>query len=783
MELLSSAAVALASSWEAEPEPFDREASQILVGARLLVAGDDPVATDGLVGHLRAHGASVGVTDARGRGLDRLGFLDAHALLYDPRRAPEELLQARLDDNARLRGARLIPFYWDDVWPAGAVRPAIELLAHSLRGEIALDRELRYMAEARRSFPVPFRRLGAGRVLRALAGANGSVLRLVVAGDHVRAIVELGGDLVVSATTYGEGPTPRRVGVRALAELLAMKAGRAHVERHDLARVMTIMAPVAEALGLAEPFLRRPEPNSLDDTQTGELSELVAAMGLRSLDRVERDEDDDDDAPTWEEETTKKTLTSMPPEAFPDDDDWDSGDWDDLETPRAPEQAERAAERSAERAAERAADRAPTERRSPATRPSSPSGVHPRSGRDDTERDPKGTLDPLPRATVPPPPPIPSPVDTPRRVSDDDTTTRRPVEGAPTLAPTWLPLALARASKPRVVPAPARPSGRPDAAGGASARPASPPRPGAPISRSSAPPNAGPLGPPGSHPAVTVEHHESRAPMWWSLGLVACGLIALAWLVVTRVEPSPTGIATSLRTPLPESASAALPAPEAHVRSRPEEVTPPSPSEATTVALAAPEPSEAPTVTETPEPEAAVVAEATAEATVEATAEVGTDDAVEATAEVGTDDAVEPAAEVRTGDAPEAAAEVRTDDAVEAGAPAEETVEETFESGPPAPERFVPNDVWSSGTRDRERSDALLARAEAATGDARHQLLYEAALAHPGNPHVAFRLAREAQAAADLELAELWARHAIRLRRRRTEYRVLLAEIERALER
>ena len=65
MELLSSAAVALASSWEAEPEPFDREASKILVGARLLVAGDDPVATDGLVGHLRAHGASVGVTDAR----------------------------------------------------------------------------------------------------------------------------------------------------------------------------------------------------------------------------------------------------------------------------------------------------------------------------------------------------------------------------------------------------------------------------------------------------------------------------------------------------------------------------------------------------------------------------------------------------------------------------------------------------------------------------------------------------------------------------------------------
>ena len=82
MELLSSAAVALASSWEAEPEPFDREASQILVGARLLVAGDDPVATDGLVGHLRAHGASVGVTDARGEATVRIGIPPTNALLH-----------------------------------------------------------------------------------------------------------------------------------------------------------------------------------------------------------------------------------------------------------------------------------------------------------------------------------------------------------------------------------------------------------------------------------------------------------------------------------------------------------------------------------------------------------------------------------------------------------------------------------------------------------------------------------------------------------------------------
>ena len=50
MELLSSAAIALASSWEGEAEPFDLAASGVLSGARLLVAGDDPVATDALAG-------------------------------------------------------------------------------------------------------------------------------------------------------------------------------------------------------------------------------------------------------------------------------------------------------------------------------------------------------------------------------------------------------------------------------------------------------------------------------------------------------------------------------------------------------------------------------------------------------------------------------------------------------------------------------------------------------------------------------------------------------------
>lgn len=98
----------------------------------------------------------------------------------------------------------------------------------------------------------------------------------------------------------------------------------------------------------------------------------------------------------------------------------------------------------------------------------------------------------------------------------------------------------------------------------------------------------------------------------------------------------------------------------------------------------------------------------------------------------------------------------------------------------PAPERFTPGDVWSSRSRDRDRSDALLAEALSLEGAPRHQRLFEAALAHPGNPHVAFHLAREAQTEGDLERAELWARHAIRLRRRRDEYRTLLVEIQRA---
>ncbi|MBX3252005.1 MAG: hypothetical protein KF901_32815 [Myxococcales bacterium] len=97
---------------------------------------------------------------------------------------------------------------------------------------------------------------------------------------------------------------------------------------------------------------------------------------------------------------------------------------------------------------------------------------------------------------------------------------------------------------------------------------------------------------------------------------------------------------------------------------------------------------------------------------------------------------------------------------------------------PPAPASFMPDDL--SFGRDRERSDALLAQARAERGPARHQLLWEAALAHGHNPHVAYQIAQDALAEGELDRAEAWARLALALRRRRPEYRRLVDRIVRA---
>jgi hypothetical protein len=293
-----------------------------------------------------------------------------------------------------------------------------------------------------------------------------------------------------------------------------------------------------------------------------------------------------------------------------------------------------------------------------------------------------------------------------------------------------------------------------------------------------------PLAPrPSSFPAVDVSS-ESRGPLWWSLGLAVAAAVAVGWLVATH---DMTGATSVLRASFGESGDARPPVPD---------VTPAPLVGSAGLELAAPSglsgiASRAVTdtgaVTDTDaviDTDAADTDATDTDSVIDTAAVTDTNAVIDPDAVIGTDaadtDSVTDtgAADTDTAGAVHAADPDHVDDDPVAAASSRSTT--VHDTSAEAAERFTPGDVWSSPSRDRERSDALLAQALATEGSERRELFFEAALAHPGNPHVAFHLAREAQAQGDLELAELWARHAIRLRRRRDEYRTLLAEILRA---
>ncbi|MBX3248603.1 MAG: hypothetical protein KF901_15610 [Myxococcales bacterium] len=781
---LSSVVDELGSADDPRP-PADVIAASLLEGARLVVVGDDPVVTDGLVQQLRAHGAFVGVTDGRGRGLSRLGFLDAQAVLLDPSRAAEDRVARALEAEVRLRGAAVIPFSWDEVWPGG--EPQLMPLATTIAREIQLDRELRWMAQARSSFPVPFARLGPTRTLQALAGACGAVLRLVVADDDIRATVEIGGDLIVSATWYqGQSAAPRYVGTRALGAFLGLRSGRAHVERHELARVMTIMAPVSLALLGAD----RERHATTSDLRAlapreGETVDRVALSAMLAS------QEDEADAPparpavappsaedaSWEDVTTKQGLTPLPPEAFPEDPPTEdllptgrrglegalSGalglaptapssaslpsigvpvSFDD--EPAAPKERGREAEATAgdvsaneastgnaavgdASASEAAVGEASTGRASAgeasAGRASAGEAVIGGAAVGDAGSEPDASAE---RAAT-----VVESAATARALSPVDELLEGSSRGAPSVAmkaTVEAPWAKAAQVSLPLPPRPLEPKrAKPAWMKELGDAPTSPLAPRVLVAAA------------GYRPPVAVKVDEpprvappaTRAPAprgWMPLALAAVATAALGWLLATALDVDGAD----------EGATVASLAPR--VSSAPEELRAEQGEASVRVGQDA--------------PSRALTASARAEARAPGAT------ALEATAP-----------EAR---APQTADDVTSPRAANAREPAEAATPGTFLAR--APDRFFPSDLSGAGD-DRELSDRLFRSAREVWGAERRQLLWEAAHAHRRNPHVAAELAHLAFEDGDLELAEAWAREAVSIRRRRDEYRVLLGRI------
>ncbi len=639
------------------PSALVPEVQGLLGGARLLVVQGNPVLTDGLVQHLRVLGCVVGVTDVAGRGLSRLDFLDPHVVLFDREQAEDDagVLQ-RLTTNPRLRWATVLDgFSWEATWPSFASAPDLVALGERVAPLMETDRQIRLLAAGSEAFTVPVHQIGPARVLRALAGVSGDVLRLMLRTGAARATVEVCGELVVGATHRDHPGGPLRTGTVALASVLALGTGHGEVVRCELGSTMTIMSPVALALDAAQVELAQPEVVETKPTHQRELDDLIAAshgLGRPSMDGHPAFELGEEEvtakSESWEEGTAQVT---------PDGAASATGDTDTTRRIALSVDGHSAAKEQL------TAPETPKDAPSASSRRSEPEAA--------------------PHLPIPRSPFEPSPV----------------VDVAPGELPTPVAPVSIEALDPESWTEPELPP----------AIVSTPPV---------APPHADAVG---AHPAVEVRTSGKAA--WYGAGvLLSVAAVVGGLLAVQGGQPSGAsseeGPAASVSVAVVEGAT-------------------PTPHEL----------AESPRLART---EDAVVPQVRPSV---ASEDEGGGAFGEATSESNDGRPTVPVSEDAMGDAD----------------PSEMPV---------APAVFGPRDV--EGGTDRARSDALLAAAAAARVRHRLRYLYAAARADRRNPHVAEALARHFLDVRGPAAAEPWAREAVRLRRRRSRYRLLLGDVLRA---
>ncbi|MEM9070965.1 MAG: hypothetical protein AAGE52_20815 [Myxococcota bacterium] len=747
------------------PTALVPEAERLFEAARILVVGQDPTLTDGLVQELRALGCRVGIADASGRGLPRLDFLDPQVVLLEPGDDDLATLRNALSTHVRFRWAQIPDeFRWDTVWPPFAGAPNLVALGELVEPLTSLDRMVRAQAGKAHQFEVPLERIGPARVLRSLAGATNDVLRLTAEAGDVHCTVEICGDLIVGAITKVGGTDQH--GVEALASFLRLERGRSHVERREHTGPMTIMASISIALDEAQNELLQPTLATTKEARVKELDDLIAAS------RPE----------TAEEHTAPMTPPVATSEEVDDHPIFELGE-DEVTAPGNPDVT------SKQRPVQLLGDTDSTQKiivgGSPAAPPKRPvpkplpraSAIPPKKSGSALPRPPprKSPSGAVPLAATPAAPPIPPAVAT----SPDETGPLPAIQDRPSLPPPPVveSLSSAASSVPSVPPgpSPSSPSAPPGPSSPPSAPPSSPPGPpSAPPRSSSASPSVPPMPslepvsesvppptpeapasfpsapPPASgHPAVEVERTSSSRGLWIGAGVIVLVAAALGGVLVWNAMPSDEGMVSEPLAPLPSHVGAAAEAPE-------------EPSEAGS------ELAEAPSELA----EAGEVAEAAAEAEAAPVAEAEAAPVAEAEAAPVEAPVAEVAAPVAEAEAPvEAApvAEAEPAPAIAADAPFD------VAALPRAPATFLPSDI--GGSRDRATADRLLDEASGVRASERLRVLHAAALADDHNPHVAEALARHFLDRNELDAAEAWAREAVRLRRRRDRYRILLGDI------
>ncbi|MFN9808923.1 MAG: tetratricopeptide repeat protein [Deltaproteobacteria bacterium] len=225
---------------------------RIFEGLRVLVVDGDAPRADALAQALRARKAIVVVADAGGAGIERARALDPDVVLVDTQgiEGPGFEVIRRIRHDHRLRWASLLVVPWAELWPSPEGAPDIGRLAEQIEPLVVPDRVLRERAEKEPAFETRLEATGPSRLLRALSALSGP---FHVSVRSSRALLELDvaeGLLVGATGTTARGE--RLEGVRALAGLLALETGRARVEQRSHAVTANLMVPVEQALTLAD---------------------------------------------------------------------------------------------------------------------------------------------------------------------------------------------------------------------------------------------------------------------------------------------------------------------------------------------------------------------------------------------------------------------------------------------------------------------------------------------------------------------------------------------------
>jgi tetratricopeptide (TPR) repeat protein/DNA-binding response OmpR family regulator len=223
---------------------------------RLALADDDTTRADSVAQELRAHGASVAVTDLTPNEtrFTRMRQVDPALLLIGEKHLQGDGydLIRRMRQDTRLRWASLIVVRWEEVWSERAEVPVIERLAGTLAMLGEPERALFERAEAGVAFDTRLEATGPGRCLRALERCTHPV-RVTVYNPRARVEVDVSSGLIVGArgqTLTGESKVLE--GSSALSALMVLSSGRVHIERVQQPATANIMATVDVALNLAD---------------------------------------------------------------------------------------------------------------------------------------------------------------------------------------------------------------------------------------------------------------------------------------------------------------------------------------------------------------------------------------------------------------------------------------------------------------------------------------------------------------------------------------------------